>query len=53
MIGATVVTVMIVNIAMALIPLVVGLLAAFVAYGRWRLTAHRESSRGSVLQPGR
>jgi uncharacterized membrane protein YphA (DoxX/SURF4 family) len=53
MIGATVVTVMIVNIAMALIPLVVGLLAAFVAYGRWRLTSHRESSRGSVLQPGR
>jgi len=29
------------------------LLAAFVAYGRWRLTAHRESSRGSVFQPGR
>jgi hypothetical protein len=53
MIGATVVTVMIVNIAMALIPLMVGLLAAFVAYGRWRLTAHRESSRPSVLQPGR
>ncbi|HEX6436313.1 MAG TPA: DoxX family protein [Candidatus Binatia bacterium] len=53
MIGATVVTVMIVNIAMALIPLVVGLLAVFVAYGRWRLTAHRESTCGSVLQPGR
>src|SRR5688500_4354362 len=53
MIGATVVTVMLVNIAMALIPLVVGLLAAFVAYGRWRLTAHRDSSRGSVRQPGR
>ena len=53
MIGATLATVMIVNIAMALIPLVVGLLAAFVAYGRWRLTAHREPSRGSVLQPGR
>jgi uncharacterized membrane protein YphA (DoxX/SURF4 family) len=53
MIGATVVSVMIVNIAMALIPLMVGLLAAFVAYGRWRLTAHRESSRPSVLEPGR
>ena len=53
MIGATVVTLMIGDIAMALIPIVVGLLAAFVAYGRWRLTADRQSSRGSVLQPGR
>jgi uncharacterized membrane protein YphA (DoxX/SURF4 family) len=54
MIGATVVTLMIADIAMALIPIVVGLLAAFVAYGRWRLTAHRQSSRrGSVFQPGR
>jgi hypothetical protein len=44
---------MIADMAMALIPIVVGLLAAFVAYGRWRLTAHRWSSRGSVLQPGR
>ena len=52
MIGATVVTVMIVNIAMALIPLVVGLLAVFVAYGRWRLTAHREATSGAVLHPG-
>jgi hypothetical protein len=38
MIGATVITLMISDIAMALIPLVVGILAAFVAYGRWRLT---------------
>ena len=53
MIGATVVTLMIGSIAMALIPIVVGLLAAFVAYGRWRQTVHRESSRESVLQPGR
>lgn len=53
MIGATVVTLMIADIAMALIPIVVGLLAAFVAYGRWRLTAHRQSARGSVFQPGR
>lgn len=37
MIGATVVTVMTVNVATALIPLATGLLAAFVAYGRWRL----------------
>jgi uncharacterized membrane protein YphA (DoxX/SURF4 family) len=53
MIGATVLTVMIADIAMALIPIIVGLLAAFVAYGRWRLTPYHESSRGSVLQPGR
>jgi uncharacterized membrane protein YphA (DoxX/SURF4 family) len=53
MIGAVVFTILAGDIAMALIPIVVGLLAAFVAYGRWRLTAHRESSRGSVLQPGR
>lgn len=37
MIGATVVTLMTGDIAMALIPLVVGVLAAFIAYGRWRL----------------
>jgi len=37
MIGATVVTLMTGDIAMALIPLVVGILEAFVAYGRWRL----------------
>jgi uncharacterized protein YndB with AHSA1/START domain len=37
MIGATVLTLMTGSVAMALIPLVVGLLAAFVAYGRWRL----------------
>ncbi len=37
MIGATVFTLAIGGGAMALIPVVVGLLAAFVAYGRWRL----------------
>jgi hypothetical protein len=46
MIGATVVTVMGGDVAQALIPLVVGLLAAFVAYGRWRLPPHGEG-RGS------
>jgi hypothetical protein len=35
MIGATVLTLASGNIALALMPLVVGLLAAFVAYGRW------------------
>lgn len=52
MIGAVVFTVLTGNITMALIPLVVGLLAAFVAYGRWRLTTHPGSARPSVLQPG-
>jgi hypothetical protein len=37
MVGATVLTLMTGGIAMALIPLVVGILAAFVTYGRWRL----------------
>ncbi|HEY7491567.1 MAG TPA: DoxX family protein [Candidatus Tectomicrobia bacterium] len=41
MIGATVLTLASAAVASALIPLVVGLLAAFVAYGRWRLTPHR------------
>lgn len=45
MIGATVVTLMIGAGAMALIPLAVGILAAFVAYGRWRLAPLGGASR--------
>lgn len=41
MIGAVVLTLMTGDIVMALIPLVVGILGAFVAYGRWRLAPHR------------
>ena len=37
MIGATVLTLMTGAVAMALIPLVTGILASFVAYGRGRL----------------
>ena len=37
MIGATVITLTTGAVAMALFPLVVGILAVFVAYGRWRL----------------
>jgi hypothetical protein len=47
MIGATVLTLAGVvpgGVAGALIPLVVGLLSAFVAYGRWRLTPHPGST---------
>jgi hypothetical protein len=45
MVGATVLTVAIGGGAQALIPLVVGVLAAFVAYGRWRRVPHRARSR--------
>ena len=38
MIGATAISLRIGPVAPALFPLVTGLLAAFVAYGRWRLT---------------
>jgi hypothetical protein len=49
MTGATVLTVASGELALALIPLVVGLLSAFVAYGRWRLAPHRGSTRPGVL----
>src|SRR2546427_8814278 len=51
MIGATVVTLVGGMVAVALMNVVVGLLAAFVAYGRWRLSPYRDSSRRSVLRP--
>ncbi|MEK6288045.1 MAG: DoxX family protein [Acidobacteriota bacterium] len=41
MIGATVTNLVGGGVAVALITLVVGLLAAFIAYGRWRQTPHR------------
>ena len=48
MIGAVVVTLVGGMLAVALMDLVVALLAAFVAYGRWRPAAYRDSSRPSV-----
>ena len=51
MIGATVVTLASGMLAVALMNVVVALLAAFVAYGRWRLAPYRASSRPSVLRP--
>ena len=51
MIGATVVTLVGGMVAVALMNVVVALLAAFVAYGRWRLAPYRHSSRPSVLRP--
>lgn len=47
MIGATVITLAGGDVAAAMISVVVGLLAAFVTYGRWRLAPHRGPSRPS------
>jgi hypothetical protein len=51
MIGATAIGLAVGDVAMTLVPLVVGLLAAFVAYGRWRLAPQRGSSHPSMLRP--
>jgi len=53
MIGATVVSLMIGGVVLALMPFVVGLLAVFVAYGRWRLAPIGSSSTGSALRVAR
>lgn len=53
MIGATVITLVGREFGGAAISFVVGLLAAFVAYGRWRLAPIRGSSPPSTLQPAR
>ena len=42
MIGATAITLVGGDVVTAVIPLVVGILAAFVAYGRWRLAPLRD-----------
>jgi DoxX-like family len=52
MIGATVITLASGEVAAALMPLTVGVLLVFVAYGRWRLAPHRDSFRRlAALQP--
>ncbi|MGH7332059.1 MAG: DoxX family protein [Candidatus Rokuibacteriota bacterium] len=52
MIGATVLTLAGGDVALALIPLVVGLLSAFVAYGRWRLAPRGgNTGRRKFAQP--
>jgi hypothetical protein len=53
MIGATVLSVMIGGVVLALMPFVVGLLAAFVAYGRWKLAPIAGSSQRSALREAR
>jgi uncharacterized membrane protein YphA (DoxX/SURF4 family) len=52
MIGATVLTLAGGDVALALIPRVVGLLSVFVAYGRWRLTAHRGPTGSRNIDSG-
>jgi uncharacterized membrane protein YphA (DoxX/SURF4 family) len=51
MIGAVVYSVAAGVGAAAVMPLVVGVLAAFVTYGRWRLAPLRGSSRRAALHP--
>jgi len=54
MIGAVVVTLTTMSIGPALIPLVVGLLAVFIDYGRWRLAPLTgSSSRAAALESAR
>jgi DoxX-like protein len=50
MIGATVDTQVVMGAPMVLLPLVVGLLTAFVAYGRWRLAPQTERPRTPAYQ---
>jgi uncharacterized membrane protein YphA (DoxX/SURF4 family) len=50
LIGATVLTLAGGDVALALIPLVVGLLSAFVAYGRWRLAPDVRAKRRVLLE---
>jgi len=45
MVGATVISFATGGLVSALTPLVVGLLSAFVAYGRWRVAPHGGSSQ--------
>lgn len=53
MIGATVITLTIGAGVLALMPLVVGLFAAFVAYGRWRLAPIEGTSRALTVPQSR
>ena len=50
MIGATVINVMGGDVAPAVITVVVGLLAVFIAYGRWRLVPSRGAAHPSALR---
>ena len=49
MIGATTITAFAMAVAPALVPMAIGLLAAFVGYGRWRLVPVSAASRRPML----
>jgi len=49
MTGATVLTVVAIGVAQALVPLTVGVLSAFVTYGRWELRPRGSSNRPMLL----
>lgn len=53
MIGATTLTVVGLGAVQALLPLIVGVVACSVAYGRWRVVPLTDASRAGVLQPAR
>lgn len=44
MVGATVATSMTMGVSMTVLPVIAGLMAAFVAYGRWRVAPLNDSS---------
>jgi xanthine/uracil permease len=48
-IGATVITLVAGQGALALIPFVVALLSGFVAYSRWQMASHTGAAQESVL----
>jgi uncharacterized membrane protein YoaK (UPF0700 family) len=51
MIGAVVVTVRTMGLAMATLPFVTGALASFVAYGRWRVAPLQTTARQRSMHP--
>jgi hypothetical protein len=51
MVGATLITLATMDAVLALMPLVTGLFALFVAYGRLRLAPHRRLAQPATPQP--
>lgn len=49
MIGATTITAFAIAVTPALVPMTIGLLAAFAVYGRWRLVPVSAASRRPML----
>jgi len=51
MVGAVVITAVTMGPVMAIMPLVVGLFTAFVAFGRWRLAPQQDRAHRAALRP--